>query len=176
MAIPWKFFLLLLMTFLKTHVQCTELESCEELVFTWDIGKWKQAYKNSNDQAAIVEFTLKGENLKSWSELVTIQKFQPINSTVGEYYLIFMDTLKHTVKPDAVYSRIINENQNSLFFEWWIPSGAFAQHEWFKIMQTPSTTMILRYTTKKLDQVDKVRKVWEMIIDSATISSNLYCK
>lgn len=167
-----KIFLLLLVFILWTDfIQSSEENNDEEyLVFSLDTSQWKQAFKNSNEQASIVEFTLKDENVDNWSELVTVQKFPPIASSVEQYYLEFLRSLKKAVSPAQVYSRVINKKNNSLLFEWWISDGSQAQHEWFKLIETPHSTMILRYTTKKLDQVEKVRSKWEKILDDSTYS------
>ena len=171
MLVSLKSFLFLFVILLSTNfIQCGETSNCiEHLDFYLDVAKWKQAFKNSNEQASIVEFTLKNENVNNWTELVTVQKFPPFESSVDQYYLLFVETLKKSVSPDPAYSRIINKKENSLLFEWWIPeNSSFAQHEWFKLIKTPSSILILRYTTKKLEQVEKVRKNWEKILDSAT--------
>lgn len=161
--------LLLVLTFCTNFIQSGEENDCEEyLEFSLDIGKWKLAFKNSNTQASIVEFTLKDENVGNWSELVTVQKFPPLDSSVEQYYHEFIKNLE-TVSPGQVYSRVINKKEDTILFEWWISEKSpLAQHEWFKLIQAPSSTMILRYTTKKLEQVEKVRNRWEEILDSAT--------
>lgn len=161
----------LLAIFLCAHfASANEVVDCHEhLEFFLDLRDWKQAYKNSNDFGAIVEFTLKNETVHNWSELVTVQKLPPIEGTVDQYYRIFMDNLKSTVSPNQAYSRIIKKGDDYLFFEWWISHGIFAQHEWFKLIKSPCFTWILRYTTKNLDQVEKIRDQWEKIVDSAEV-------
>lgn len=168
------FVLLFIFIICPNDIHGNDENDCEEhLEFYLDVSKWKQAFKNSNEQASIVEFTLKNEKVENWSELVTVQKFPPLGSTVEQYYQEFIRDLENTVSPDQVYSRVIKKNDNTVLFEWWISEKSpFAQHEWFKLIQTPHSTMILRYTTKKLDQVEKVRSTWEKILDSATTECN----
>jgi hypothetical protein len=162
------FLLIALLNFDRLYSTEEDVECEESLQFSFDNRPWKRAFENSNSQASIVEFTLKTENVDNWTELVTVQKLVPISATVENYYLEFMHNLRKAVNPEKVYSRLINKNDTSGLFEWWIDGkGPNAQHEWFKLIKTPNATLILRYTTKKLDDVEKVRGPWEKILNAA---------
>lgn len=156
--------LLSLFFFCMNLAHTNEITDCNEHIeFYLNLNKWKQAFKNSNEFAAIVEFTLQEENVNNWTELVTVQQLPPIEGTMDQYHHIFMDNLKKTISPSQAYSHIIKKSKNTLLFEWWIPHGIFAQHEWFKLIKSPCSIWILRYTTKKMDQVEKERDTWKNI-------------
>lgn len=149
-----------------------ERSTCEErLQFTFDDRQWEKGFEKQTSEASIIEFTLKGEDVNHWTELVTVQQFPKIAFTVEEYYKTFMQDLKASVQPAQVQSKIISQTPDSIFFEWWISGQTpHAQHEWFRLFKTPQSTLVLRYTTKKLNDVEKVRGTWEKILQDAKYS------
>lgn len=146
-------------------------ENTEEyLEFYLDLNKWKLAFKNSNEWASVAEFILKDESLNNWSEMITVQKFPTLLGPLDQYYEGFMNNLKNSLGNDQVFSKLINSTDESLFFEWWVSEkNDFAQHELFRLVQTANVTWVLRYTTKKISQVEKTRNYWEGILKDAKI-------
>lgn len=148
----------------------TEKMCLEHIHFNFDERDWEKGFQDSNQETSITEFVLKGENVDSWTELVSVQKLIPIEST-DIYYKEFIKQLKKAVAPSAVHSHIIQNSEGVLFFEWWIlPPSPQAQHEWFKLFKTSEGTYVLRYTTKKMNTVEKARPIWEMILEKASIN------
>lgn len=154
-----------------------EPETCEELLkFHFDGRKWKKAYESSDHDSSITEFTLKGESPDSWSELVTVQRFLHTQASLHEYFSLFEKNLKDMAYPNEAHIRIIDRNPSSLLAEWWVSKGSpLAQHEWIKIFKTPYSIMLLRYTTKQVDEVEKVRKTWESILNQSHILTKGRC-
>lgn len=150
-------------------------ECVQEVKFQFDDRTWEKGYENADKEASITEYALKGETVGDWSELVSVQKLVPISS-IDTYYDVFMQKLNEAVAPEKAESKIISKKDDSILFEWWIDKGPEAQHEWFKLFQTPDSTLILRYTTKKLDDVEKVRGTWEKILNDATYTQSGECK
>lgn len=157
-------------------VQMLGATECEQqLKFSFDDRTWEKGFEQNEKDSSIIEYTLKGETVNDWTELVSVQKLIPISSK-DLYYNIFIQKLKESVSPEKVESKIISKNDDSMVFEWWIDKGPEAQHEWFKLIQTPDSTLVLRYTTKKLDQIDKIRDTWEKILKDATYTQSGDCK
>lgn len=170
---------------MSQYVYGHEAATCEENIqFSFDNRDWIQAFENQKDKTSIVEYIVKGDNIDHWSELVSVQKLVPLGATsVDQYYDEYVKALKIAVSPTEVHSRVIHKNDspllkdNFILFEWWIDGESpDAQHEWFKLIKTPHSTWVLRYTTKKLNDVEKVRKTWEKILDEATYTTNGQCK
>jgi hypothetical protein len=146
------------------------MQECEEQVlFAFDGRDWDQAYDATKGDTSIIEFVPKGDDIDNWSELVSIQKLSQFDATVDEYYDAFIDEMKKEVSPDEVNSKVISKDDDkSIFFEWWINEGKNAQHEWFKLIKTPQSVLVLRYTTKKMDDVENVRSTWEKILSESS--------
>lgn len=155
-----------------------EQKECEELLhFKFDDRDWKNAFEDSNESASIMEFTLTNENINNWTELVTVQKLPAIQGTPKDYYQKFIEVLSKNVEPAKVESKVIHETPDSIFFEWWINDDkTLDQHEWFKFFDTKRSSWILRYTTKNVDDLDKVRSIWEKNLDAASIELRGNCK
>lgn len=165
--------------FLLTTISLYAFEDndCEESIqFKFDERPWKKAFEDSTENATIIEYTLQGETTDNWTELVSLQRLVPIDATPEEYYNEFVKKIKETVTPAQVDSRVINSSENSIFFEWSVAKDShYAQHEWFKLFKTPLSTLVLRYTTKKLNDVEKERPVWEKILNEATYKKSGPC-
>lgn len=158
--------LIITLFFLSVILNPNLIQAEEYLLFDLDLHLWKLAFKNSNPQASLVEFILKEESLQNWTEMVTVQKIPASLNTVGQIYSDFM---KGLLSIGPIQSRVISLKEGALLFEWWILDSPFAQHEWFKIIKTPRSIMTLRYTTKKMDQVEQVRSVWEEILEDSIV-------
>ncbi|KAF3361794.1 Uncharacterized protein PHSC3_001649 [Chlamydiales bacterium STE3] len=169
-------FFLLVITFSSSSLHSTS-NTCEELLhFVFDDRQWKKSFEESNEESSIIEFTLENESIKNWSELVSVQRFTNIHVSLNEYYKILVAKLKELSYPYEAHMQIINRAPDSLLAEWWIDKGSpLAQHEWLRMFKTPSSIMLLRYTTKQLNEVEKVRRTWEKILNDASILSKGDC-
>lgn len=146
-------------------------KGCDELLkFNFDDREWVEGFNETNSDGSIIEFTLKGETVDNWSELISVQRFLNVQASVDEYYKLFIAELEKAVKPDEVHTHIISKDKNSMFFEWWVDKESdSAQHEWFRLFKTPDSILVLRYTTKQLGEVDTVRPIWEKILKNAKV-------
>lgn len=133
-----------------------------------DGRSWKVGHEDQNAQASITEYVLDNENTQNWTELVTVHYFKDLEVTPKTYWGLFVEELKKNAGGHKVETKIINEEPNSLFGEWWIQDGANTdQHEWIRIFTKGRDLAILRYTTKNMKDVEANRKKWEHIISSA---------
>ncbi|MGE4573189.1 hypothetical protein [Parachlamydia sp.] len=148
-----------------------ESKECrEQLKFSFDDREWKEDFQSNDQIGSITEYTLKNETVTDWSELVTVQKLIPIKVSAYDYYLDFVKGLKKEVNPLEVRSQVLKQSEDDILFEWSISGrDGLSQHEWFRLIKTPQSTWVLRYTTKKLQDVEKQRPIWEKILNSATL-------
>jgi hypothetical protein len=166
-------FLLCAATLFSCVLQANECQ--ESLIFSYDDKKWNLGFEDSDEDSSLIEFVPQGETVNDWTEMVSVQRLQKIDN-VQDYYKIFMEQLRLAVNPQKVDSKILSSSKDSLLFEWWIgPDNQEAQHEWFRLIVTPNSTLILRYTTKKLDEVEKVGPIWSKILQDATIQQEGDC-
>lgn len=138
----------------------------EKIIFSLDQKEWVKGFEDSKDGYTIIEFTPKGQSVDDWKELVTVQTTPPIKD-IREYYDRFVAALQQNVEDQKVNAKVLSQDSNSILFEWWIDKGPEAQHEWFRLFKTPSATLILRFTTKNLNQVDTLRPIWEKNLQDA---------
>ena len=124
--------------------------------------KWKKGDAHKDDQVEIATYILEDESPSKWTEIVTVQAVKGLKMAPEKFFNLFLDQLKTLVPGKKVESKILKQSDNTLFAEWWIDDKSpEAQHEWVRIIQTPEALITIRYTTKKLDQVDAVRSKWE---------------
>lgn len=164
-----KIFLRILFVLCITSALIAAQEWQENISFSFDERDWEIGFQNSTDQSSIIEFRLKEETIENFSELVTVQVL-PCHLTMTQYYKEMCQSLKNASQ-NRFGSKIIKSEPDSMLFEWWIDKGELAQHEWFRIIKKGNRAFILRYTTKKMDQIEKVRGVWEKKLQEAKLIS-----
>jgi hypothetical protein len=132
-----------------------------------DGRKWILGSDLHEPGKTVREYILQNENIQNWTELFSIQDFTDIDMSPVEFFNLFVQGLKQAVPKNKVESRIINQSDNSLLGEWWIQDKSLTdQHEWVRLIKNNNDMMIVRYTTKKLDQVEKMRKEWEKRLEN----------
>lgn len=157
---------LALVFFAGTIEATTQVEN-SPVQFSFDDRAWEQGFTANTPDSSITEYVLKGENVDGWSELVTVQTLPALNISPQQFAEAFLGELKRSVEPTEVQSKIIDQTDKTILLEWWIATGPNAQHEWLKLIMTPQKTLALRYTTKKAEDVEKVRAAWEKILQNA---------
>ncbi|MEC7839419.1 MAG: hypothetical protein VX777_05225 [Chlamydiota bacterium] len=136
--------------------------------FTLDGRDWIVA----DDSKMNKIFYLNGENEDNWSERFSISLFD--HSGVSPY------TFYHNTIADLnlrsgmkVKSKIIQSDNESIFFEWWFPERPHSQREWYKLKYiAPNLASGIKYTMKNSANVVDSRNTWEKIIDNASPNIN----
>lgn len=150
------------------------IDAAPPIVFSTaaDGRNWKLGYNAKNDQMSLSEYTIEGETLENWTELVSVMAVWPAEITLEQYFDSFTTSLKKLIPDGNIQSKIINRGPNTLLAEWWLDDKSpNAQHEWIQLFRGPSTIYSLRYTTKKLDAVEAKRPIWEKILREAKLRS-----
>lgn len=158
--------LLLSVEFSQLNAKAAE----KQLQFSFDDRVWEKGFENASDGEMIIEYTLKGETVHDWTELVTVQKFPATPMTPLQFYKNFIASFQAAGNKEGFNSKIIEKGRSGIFFEWTIAKGPSAEHEWLRLLKTPQATWVLKYTTKKLNEVDKVRPIWEKILNEAKLA------
>ena len=142
-----------------------QVQSVKSEVLKVDGRDWKLGHEAKEDGRLIREYVLENENVNNWTELFSIQQFSDIPISPQEFFKLFVDGLKLAVPQNKVESRVVSESPDALLGEWWVlDKSANDQHEWIKIFKQGDEMLIVRYTTKKTDNVDAARKKWEYIL------------
>jgi hypothetical protein len=134
--------------------------------------KWHVDYTAFDGPYGIQEMTIEGENVNNWSELITIQKIPLSNKPLKDLYSLVIQGLQSTVYDGIIQHHLIDQDETSIFFEWWIDHPSrHAQHEWQRLIKSDVDLFIVRYTTKKLDTIETVRTEWEERLLNAHLGS-----
>lgn len=124
-----------------------------------------------NGRAKTGEFTFvpEKETSENWKEALILHYVAQEKIPLEIYYHNFMVLLNK--KSGSLFkSKIIKSSADSLIFEWWVDTDIpDAQHGWVKIFYTDDGLGFIRYTTKNVDLVEKIRPIWENILSTYRI-------
>jgi hypothetical protein len=167
MKTGWKTYLLYLLSFLAVCAAFVGLiYYARQQDMRPDARPWTMAYQAEDPQESIAQYVLNSESLDNWKELFTVQKFY--NTQMKElqpYFVSFVEVLKEKAPDLQIGSRIIEERPDSLLAEWWVHDGSpNAQHEWMKAVVYGNNFYVYRYTTKKIDEVERMRNERETFL------------
>jgi hypothetical protein len=154
---------------------CTTLLSAEEIggvsySLEFPGEKWKVGSTYTNEQQEMVTYVLEKDSSQKWSELFTAQQVKGLQLTPNSFYEMFLQQLKVLVPGKNIQSKVLQQDNQQLLAEWWIDAKSDEdQHEWVRLMQNQGSLVVLRYTTKSLDQLEKAREKGNSFLQSAKI-------
>lgn len=149
----------------------TQIPKAEKL--TVDGRTWKLGHEANEDGRLIREYVLENEDVNNWTELFSIQQFSNIPISPQEFFKLFVEGLKLAVPQNKVESRVVSESNDALLGEWWVQDKSpNDQHEWIRISKKGDEMVIVRYTTKKINEVDSIGKKWEGILNTFQVDNN----
>ena len=134
-------------------------------------AKWEVGYSKRSGDVSITELVPKGESVKNWTKLLTIQGFRKSWGSPSVQALAeeFKNALAKKC-PNVVWN-VIENQKNAIAYEWSIQNCAAAedQHEIAKYIQGKWSQFRVAYAqkTSQLDQED--RDKWLKIICDATV-------
>lgn len=129
---------------------------------------WKVGYEAKNKDMSITEYIPQDQTAENWKDLFTVHHYFGIDIEVAKYYDAFIKELEKMAPGSKVESKLINQDKNSLFGEWWInDTTPNAQHEWFRVFADGKDVVVLRFTTKRLGDVETMRKSVEDMLNNA---------
>ncbi len=143
----------------------------ESLSFSLDGRSWELGYQSRRDNEILLEYTLPGETVNTWKELVTEQAFPSLLQQISSKE--FMETMKDTLLatcPESSWT-ILEENDSGILYEWYVKNcaGNDDQFEIARILSDEESIYILHYAVKT-ESPEKVKKEeWKQILLAATI-------
>jgi hypothetical protein len=156
---------------------CSSFLSAEEIggvSFSLDIPgeQWKVGNTFKNGQQEMTTYVHEQESNKQWSEIVTAQIVRGLQIEPRSFYDLFLEQLKVIAPPDHLHSKIIKQDSQELFAEWWIEGGTPEdQHEWLRMLRNKGNMIVVRFTTKKLDELEKSKATGNSILDTVKITN-----
>lgn len=134
----------------------------------FDGREWVLGFKNETDSTLMAEFILKGESIDKWSELVTIHGFTGPAAKDVQPFTYYQKFIQEITQHSNAQQKLLSQNSDSVLFEWWT-EGAHPEHEWVRVLKDPDGYYVLRYTTRKIDQVPEQGKVWAKLLSEAQL-------
>jgi hypothetical protein len=130
----------------------------------WKIGK---EVKQTASYAVI--YIPEQETMDNWTESFTIHHSPAVNST-NDFKNFFLASVQDFLGNKTVNHKIIKQNNDALLVEWWTntPEGEDT-HGWVRFIKRPQGTTTIEYATKKINEVAKMKKVWETVLNNAKI-------
>lgn len=125
---------------------------------TWQLDNYQ-----TDENLILGEYTLSGQTVKNWQELVTIQKFK---FTVSKNFTpkLFADKEAEELRQQKykIIYNLISSNDHEALMEFRVEEPAKDQQdELQRIVLTPDQKLIImHYVTKKSDMGDAARKRW----------------
>lgn len=149
-------------------------EEVNGVVFTLreDNKKWKVGNEGTVEGQDIVQYIPEGESVNNWTELFTVQTIKEARLDPQNIFNLLLREL-HKIGPgNMVEHHTISNNEKGLLAEWWIKADSpIAQHEWIRIFNAGNSTVILRFTTKKTENLGDIEKVWLPILSDAYLKN-----
>lgn len=96
-----------------------------DVVLALDLKKWEKAIEQKDDKSKLVEYGIKGEDVKNfkWTQLVIVQYFvlsDNFKTTLDEYYKNHIGSVEAVAKNSnkTFEKKIIHQKNNEITYEW----------------------------------------------------------
>jgi hypothetical protein len=135
--------------------------SQEIIEFEGDPKKWVYIGDSRMGEATFIP---KDQNQESWEEAILYRHISRLDIPLKHFYQNFIYLLNKRMG-NLFQTRLINEGENFVLLEWSLESDIpGAEHGWIKIYRSESGLNVLRYTTKNVELVEKIRPIWENVL------------
>lgn len=126
---------------------------------------WKVSESYKTDGQELISYLLEGEDPTNWTELFTVQTVKDFNKNPSEFFKLFVEQLQILAPGKNVQTKILKDEGTDFLAEWWInDKSSQDQHEWLRLVDKKGDLVILRYTTKKTDQMETAQKKAEKML------------
>ena len=140
-------------TYTNKKVKPEEPAQTGEVFLSLDSKKWEKALEQKDEKSKIVEYGLKGEDVKNfkWTQLVTIQYFiltDNYKTTLNEYYNTHIGAIDAIAKNSnkTFEKKIIHQTNNEIFYEWKFDNAK--ETEIARIVYTPKGIYHIHFAKK----------------------------
>lgn len=135
---------------------------------------WQINYRVNNQFTATAEYTLPGQQVQDWKELVSVQRMHSRALAAPDIRVVaegMMASLRKT-NPDAKYS-FLAESPESVLLEWTTAGNkdSQAQHEIVKLFKAERDIHRIAYVKRTSNLEDVVRKQWIAILNAAKLET-----
>lgn len=143
------------------------LHALETIRFDEDGRTWVFTGKAQTGESTFIP---EGDSDQNWKEVFVIHHTVQSKIPLETYYQNFMSAL-NSKNAGLFNSKILKSDDSSILFEWWTDSDIpNAQHGWVKVFFTEEGLGFMRYTTKNVDLIDKIKPIWETILSTYDVA------
>lgn len=154
---------------LATTALSAEVTGGVEYSLDADGRPWIVAHDIKTNQAHTVIYVIKGDTLESCSESFAVHTgTQKVIDFSQNFEVTFRKMMAGLFPGKPIEIHLLDQTANSLFAEWTMsPKRGDKQHGWIRIIDSDEGAVILQFTTKKVDQIQRTKKIWEKILVDA---------
>lgn len=146
------------------------LSGQEKLFVPFDDRNWQIGFQEYADEQSIVEMILKGEDILSWKELFTVQKFDGINLSASDFAKNLEEAFKEhlTTYQDLILNHFEPANLN-IFESSFVLKGegesktqniAYDEYNLGRVLKGQTAIYYVRYSAKDKQIFDKNKPAW----------------
>ncbi len=133
----------------------SSLFASEDLLMKFSEDKWKFESKYETEQFETYLYTIEGESINNWTEILTTTRMPRINITLQSYCANVLSSIQSDYPNVSIDYQIIDKGRTSFFFEWWIENQSEnPQHNWIRVVNGENNTFVICYSSKKADAID----------------------
>lgn len=153
-------FFLLLCSFLNAEHPESAIKFLNRSEQTWKLGRELR----SGEQTTTI-YIPENETIENWTEIFGVHTISEGGEKPKNLQEEFSDLIGKFFPKDTPHIRILRNSESDFFVEWWIDKNSSnQQHGWMRLINTDKGIVILQYATKKTDQLEEARRVWEPLI------------
>lgn len=155
-------------------VSMASIASAEQISLKFDDRDWVLAKEEEDKVQGIRVYTLNGETMDKWTEMITVQAFfgLQLQATPEDYMNGMMKSLKETCQDST--SKLIRQGANDIVFEWQMGpcSGQETQGEIDRVIAGDQAMYVIHYAAKKNPLDPTKREEWIKLLDSITLTND----
>lgn len=151
----------------KTTFQASDGFNRERIAFAVEGDSWNECWNLPVLDYRIVEYIPVGESLDSWSEMVTLQFLNSVD-TPENFVALFQEGISS--KNESALFEVIESTPDALTWEWRISTptpGGDVQHELCRLVRAKGGWFRIAYTKKVAKLSGDERSDWLAALQSA---------
>jgi hypothetical protein len=152
----------------------------EKLFFPLDKREWKIGYQDAEGEESLIEFVLKDEDVRDWSELFTIQKFEGLPVTVKEFlYALQKSANKDFFPGQEIQVKVLEPSSLNILEMSFFPNKSqkepgsdSSEYNIGRILSGKGTLYYIRYSSKDKATYEKNKQEWIERLKSAYLTES----
>ena len=144
----------------------------ERAELQFDDRKWKLRFQGSRGASIITEYTLEGESIENWTELLTAQLLTSVPKRAkAEDFVKTGETKLRNITSGKLEWNVISTSPNDVMYEWSLVKDHLRadEQEIMRVIKGADGIHIIHYATHKVPMTRDARQKWIGILKAAKI-------